>query len=225
MKETVKRGYSSPHREQQARATRRAVIEAASRLFAAGGYVATSIDEIAAEAGVSRATVFSVGGKPDLLKLAQDVAIVGDDEPMPLVERPRSRQNLAEPDPARFLEGYAELCTEMGGRVAGIHEAIRAAAHADDEIRDLWERITSERRGGARRVASEVKKRRALRRDLTLSEAGHVVAIYNDPSLYHQLVLEQGWAPTRFLAWLSETMKVQLLDPTSTSPEGLASPR
>ena len=211
----VKREYSSPLREEQARATRWAVIDAASRLFAAGGYVATSIDEIAAEAGVSRATVFSVGGKPDLLKLAQDVAIVGDDEPVSLVDRPRSKANLAEPDPARFLEGYAAMITEMGGRVAGIHEAIRAAAHADEEIRALWERITSERRGGARRVASEVKKRRALRRGLTLSEAGDLVAVYNDPSLYHQLVLEQGWTPRRYRSWLAETMKTQLLAPTS----------
>lgn len=37
-------------------------------------------DDIAAAAAVSRATVFSaVGGKPLLLKLAYDVAVVGDD--------------------------------------------------------------------------------------------------------------------------------------------------
>lgn len=218
--EAVKRDYSSPLREGQARATRRAVIAAASRLFAANGYVATSIEQIGAEAGVSRATVTSVGGKAMLLKLAQDVAIVGDDEPVPLVARPRSKEILARPEASRFLEGYAELCTEMGGRVAGIHEAIRAAAHADDEIRELWERIIAERRGGAARVAAEVKKRRALRRGLTLAEAGDVVAVYNDPGLYHQLVLERGWASERFQAWLAEAMKTQLLEtkkrPSST---------
>ncbi len=209
---SVKRRYSSPLREEQARGTRRDVIEAASRLFVENGYVSTSIEEIAAEAGVSRATVFSVGGKPALLKLAQDVAIVGDDEPIPLVERPRSRQMLAEPDAARFLQGYAELCTEMGGRVAGIHEAIRAAAHADEEIRALWERISAERRGGAARVAAEVKKRHALRRGLSVSDAADLVAVYNDPGLYLQLVLQRGWTPDRFRRWLVETMSTQLLE-------------
>lgn len=218
LSDPVKREYSSPLREEQARATRRTVIDAASRLFAAVGYVATSMDEIALEAGVSRATVCSVGSKAMLLKLAQDLAIVGDDEPVPLVERAASRSILAERDPALFLEGYARLCTEMGRRVAGIHVAIRAAAHADDEIHELWERITGERRGGAARVASELRRRRALRRDLTLDEAGHVVAVYNDPGLYHQLVLELGWPAERFRIWLGDAMRTQLLE--RTPPRG-----
>jgi len=86
----VKRTYQSTLRGAQAQSTREAVIAAAGRLFSEQGYAATSIDDIAAAAGVSRATVFtSVGGKPKLLKTALDVAIVGDDEPVPLPERPR----------------------------------------------------------------------------------------------------------------------------------------
>jgi len=88
----VKRQYRSELRQAQAATTRRTVIEAAGRLFAERGYVATTIEDIAALAGVSRATVFTaVGGKPLLLKTAYDVAIVGDDEPVALVERPRSQ--------------------------------------------------------------------------------------------------------------------------------------
>ncbi len=54
---------------------------------------------------------------------------------------------------------------------------------------------------------------RVRRRDLTLAEAADVVAVTNDPRLYHQLVLEQGWTPERFQTWLAETMKAQLLGP------------
>src|SRR6185369_15389921 len=89
---SVKRVYQSSLRQRQARSTRRAIIDAASRLFAEHGYGATSVDQIAQAANVSRATVFaSLGGKPALLKAAYDVAIVGDDEPVPLPARPRSR--------------------------------------------------------------------------------------------------------------------------------------
>src|SRR5215469_3950575 len=117
----VKRRYQSPLREGQARNTRTAIIEAAWRLFAQQGYVATSIDEIAAAAGVSRATVFTaVGGKPVLLKAALDVAIVGDDEPVSLPDRASSRAIRAEPDPRRYLAGYAGMVAETAARVAPI---------------------------------------------------------------------------------------------------------
>ena len=88
----AKRPYDASRRQEQARATRRAVVDAASRLFVRKGYAGTSADEIAAKAGVCRATVFAVGGKGDLLKLAYDFAVGGDDEEIRLVERPRSRE-------------------------------------------------------------------------------------------------------------------------------------
>src|SRR5437879_10486221 len=94
----VKRPYQSTLRGAQAQSTREAVIDASARLFVEKGYAATSIEEIAAAAGVSRATVFtSVGGKAKLLKTALDVAIVGDDAPIALPNRPRSQSIRAEP--------------------------------------------------------------------------------------------------------------------------------
>ena len=111
---SVKRVYQSSLRQRQARSTRRAIIDAASRLFAEHGYGATSVDQIAQAADVSRATVFaSLGGKPALLKAAYDVAIVGDDEPVPLPARPRSRLIQAEPDVHRFLVLYAGLVADI----------------------------------------------------------------------------------------------------------------
>src|SRR5207237_8937675 len=128
----VKRPYQSTLRGTQAESTRTAVIAAAARLYAEEGYAATSIEDIAAAAGVSRATVFtSVGGKATLLKTALDVAIVGDDEPIALPDRPRSKAIRAEPDPRRYLALYAELLTEIDGRLAGIHHAARTPPRVD----------------------------------------------------------------------------------------------
>jgi len=94
------RTYRSPLRDEQVRGTRRAVVAAAHDLFVEHGYAATTIDAVAERAGVSRKTVFSaVGGKAVLLKLALDWALAGDDEPVPLADRPEVRQERRETDP------------------------------------------------------------------------------------------------------------------------------
>src|SRR6266403_4226720 len=103
--ERVKRSYDSRLREQRAEATRLAIVAAAGRLFAERGYAATSIEEIAAAAGVGRATVFnSVGGKPELLNEAYRLAVRGSDNAdTPLGRQPRSRRISAEADPHKLL--------------------------------------------------------------------------------------------------------------------------
>jgi len=208
----VKRPYRSPLRQAQARTTRAAVIGAASRLFAEHGYVATSIDDIAAAAGVSRATVFSsVGGKPVLLKTAFDVAIVGDDEPVSLPDRPRSRAIREEPDQRRYLALYAALVTEMWVRLGGIYEAVRGAASADAEARGLWETHQAQRRVGAANVVGDLLRKGSLREGLEERAAADIVWVLNDPGLYHQLVDRQGWTPERFEEWLAESMGRLLL--------------
>ena len=76
----TRRPYRSRLREEQARATRRAIVTAAHDLFGEVGWSRTTIDAVAERAGVSRKTVFTaVGGKSALLNLALDWALVGDD--------------------------------------------------------------------------------------------------------------------------------------------------
>ncbi len=91
-----------PRREAAARRTRTALVRAAAGLFAERGYAAATIAAIAGRAGVARPTVFTSvpGGKPELLKLARDLAIAGDDEPVPVPEREWFRSAMAQDDPS-----------------------------------------------------------------------------------------------------------------------------
>lgn len=214
LRREVKRPYDSPLRQDQARATRRAVVAAAGRLFAERGYVTTSIEDIAAGAGVSRATVFSsVGGKAALLKEAYDVAIVGDDEPVKLADRPRSREIQAMPDARDFLDAYADLLCGIHERVAGVHEAVRAAAQADPEIRKLWDSINEQRRGGSGRIFASLMTRGPVRDGIDVRTGGDIMWTLNDPGLYHLLVQRRGWSRKKFRTWLAEAMRMQLLPP------------
>ena len=215
MAEDGKRSYVSAVRDSQARRTRRQVVAAAGRLFAEQGFAATTIDAIAAEAEVSRKTVFtSVGGKVALLKLAYDYAMAGDDQPVPMIEREGLQAIMAEPDPYEQMRMYAEFVTGMGERISALWLALRGAAEVDDEARELYTRWDKQRLDGMRDgPVRDLLAKRAVRSDLTNDEAAAIFWVLTDPALYHQLVVEAGWARDRFRAWLYETFQAQILAP------------
>ncbi len=93
------RPYRSAHRQGQARRTRRRILDAAAAEFSSRGYAATTVAAIAAAAGVSVPTVEQAfRTKANLLKAAIDVAIAGDDEPVPVLQRPAAVAAAAAPD-------------------------------------------------------------------------------------------------------------------------------
>jgi AcrR family transcriptional regulator len=211
----VKRTYSSPLREEQARATRRALIDAAARLFADRGYVSVSVDAIAEAAGVGRATVFTaVGGKAQLLRSAYGDAFAraaGGGEGVPLVERPRGEVVHREKTARGYLAAYTALATDICIHLAKLNEAVREAAAFDDDARGMFETAYAERRRGADMIVRETEKRGPLRKGLDKKEAADAVWVLNDPSLFHALVNRCGWSPDRYREWLFEALVLQLL--------------
>ena len=211
MGDGVKRHYASAVRAEQVRATRRAVVEAARELFVRQGWTATSVEHVAAAAGVSRATVFTVGGKPELLKLAYDTAIGGDDEDIAVADRPAVRSLSAAPDLDTLVARYVELVVATGARVAGIYLALRAAAAADDRVRALFAEVQAQRLTGATGFVATLTARGWLRPGLDPAVAADVLWTLLDPSLHAALVHDRGWPPERFAAWWERTLRAQLL--------------
>jgi AcrR family transcriptional regulator len=212
MSEGVKRDYRSAVRAEQARATRRAIVAAASRLFVENGYGATTIDAIATAAGVSRKTVFTaVGAKVDLLKIALDWAVAGDDLPVALGDRAVLRQLLAQPDPAVLLTGWARLQAEIGARVAALFQALEVAAGTDREARALLARLQGQRVDGARAIVKRLRTLDALTTELTYQEAVDLAWLATDAALFDRLVRVRGWSTSRFAEWLGENLCRQLL--------------
>jgi AcrR family transcriptional regulator len=213
---TVAPSHAFPLRTEKAARTRRAVIAAAERLFVQHGYVRTSVQAIADAAGVSRATVFnSVGGKPALLRSCYDIATVGDDQPVPLPQRPALLAVRDEPDQRRAVELYAAAIASIGERLSGTYEVYRAAAATDPEIAAQWEQIQAERVGGSRGFVRILASKGPLREGLELDEAGDVVWAHIDASLFHRLVVERGWPRTRFEAWFTRSLSDYLLGPAT----------
>ncbi len=162
----------------------------------------------------------SAGGKAAILKAAYDIAVVGDDEPIPLPQRPWAVAVRSEPDPRRMVDGYARMITDVSGRVAPIYEAMRGAAGADGEVRAVWEAMRRERRGGSAGFVGFGVAHGALRADIDRKRAADVVWVLNDPGLYHLLVHEMSWTPAQFQSWLSQALTGQLLAPPTRARRG-----
>jgi len=211
MNQPAKR-YTSQIRDEQARRTRRAIVTAAHDLFLAQGYAATTIDAVAQAARVSRRTVFnSVGGKAALLKLAVDWAVVGDDEPIPLADRPAVKAIQAEPDPRKALTLWAQMVTDIAARAAPISEVLTAAADADPDAAQLVAGANRDRMLGATAFTHYLASLNGLAPGLTQQRAADLCWAHMDPYLYRCLVTQRGWTTSDYTEWLSGSLAATLL--------------
>lgn len=210
-----RRAYHSPVREEAARRTRQAIVAAATTLFAERGYAAASLREVADAAGVARPTAAAAfGSKPALLRQVIDGALAGDDEPVPVAERPWFTPVWQAASPAAALDAYAGVCTLIGRRAARLFEVVHRAASASPEVADLWTTLRHNRRLGAAMVVRHAAELGPLRADLTTEQAVDALWLHNDPALYGTLVLERGWPDDEHRRWLGAQMRAALLPPT-----------
>lgn len=206
----VKRQYDSSRRREQAKETRRRILGAAHELFVTRGYGRTTIADVAAEAGVAPETVYAAfKNKPALLLRAWDVAVGGDDQDVPLLERPELRAVFAEPDLRTRLAAFAVFNTAAMRRTARLHLAVRGAAASDPAAAAMLAEIDRQR------LAAMAEHARAAaatgRLAVPEDECRDVLWSTTDGTLWHQLVEGRGWSDERYAAWLGRLWASALL--------------
>lgn len=206
------RRYDSTSRLEQARRTRSSVLETARRLFLDQGYAATTMAAVAAEAGVSVETVYKAfGNKPGLVKAVFDVSVVGDDEPVSMLQRELVRRIQAEPDPRRKLAMYAEHLSESAPRSAPVQLLVRAAAASDPGAAGVWDQMLAERLTGMAHFARALHEDGHLRPDVSVDDARDILWTYNAAEWYELLVLRRGWHTDRYGRWIAGALIAALL--------------
>ena len=196
-----RRPYRSGLREQQAAATRRAVVDAARGLFVANGWAATGMREVAAAAGVAVETVYShFSSKRGLLQAVLDTAVTGDDAPEALAERDDFLAAGKGPLPER-IRAAARLLTAIQVRTASVNVLLRQAAPADEEVAEML-RTTRENQRIDHAAGFELINGRAPSR--TERDGSWAIA---SPEVYLLLVEESGWSPEEYEAWIAELME------------------
>jgi AcrR family transcriptional regulator len=178
------------------------------------GYAATTLEAVAAAAGVSRSTVVNVaGGKATLLHLAWDWSLVGDDEPVPMNARPAVRRIQATRDPAEALRLWVAMAVEVAGRSARIARVLEVAADTDPAAAALLVTAEAERHEGARAFAAHLEGIGGLRGGVSVDRAADLLWLHDDPALHRRLVLERRWSPSEFGDWLLRSLSAALLAP------------
>ena len=223
MREPVKgKSDAGRRREQRARQTRQRIVEAALRLFLERGYVATTVEAIAREAGVAAATVYQAfGTKPAILARTLDVAVAGDAAPMALLDRDWVRRARAEPDAHRRLAMVIENASAVAARTAPVKEVIRDAAGVDPAagalVRQDHERRYVTQQGLVHLVISGADLRPGINR---ASAVATFFALVNSDT-YRLLVGHLGWPVEDWRAWLVRMLDREFFE-SETAPASSA---
>jgi AcrR family transcriptional regulator len=213
-----KRQYNSQLRQSQALATQRSVLDAAQRLFERDGYVATTMEAIATEAGVALKTVYSAfTTKSGLLRALWDLLLKGDTDDAPVAQRAWYRAVLDEPNAERQLRLLAQNACVVKRRIGPILRVIRSASVVDPDGAALWALIQSDFHENQRTIINVLHQRGGLRPDLDPGEATDILWTFNHPDVWLLLVGERGWSPEAFESWFADAICQQLLSPRRRS--------
>jgi AcrR family transcriptional regulator len=209
----VKRGYRSPLRAEQARQTRRRILEAAQRLFLDHGYPATSVEAIAAAASVSQDTVYSTfGSKRNLLKELMDTVVGGDDVNVSVLDRPAPQSVRRVRDQRVQLAAFAADVALRIEATRPLDDILRSAAEVDVEVRALRDDIQLRQRRSAMSTFAEwLTVNGPLRGGISPSDAASILWTLTSPEVHRLLRDGCGWSHERFVLWLEDTLVRTLL--------------
>lgn len=195
------RAYSSAIRAAQAAVTRTSIVDAARALFTSRGYAATSIDDVAAAAGVARRTVYlSVGGKRDLL-----LALLERMAPQSADRFAADLASAAGDGPAQIALAVEFVC-DLYEQGADIIELARAAGAADADLQELNEVGERNRLRSQRSTVDDWAARGLLRSGLGARQAADILWAMTSPAVYRLFVIDRRWSRRRFAAYLTEQL-------------------
>jgi AcrR family transcriptional regulator len=195
-----RRRYDSSLRAKRVEETKATIVSAATALFTSKGWASTGMREVARDAGVAVETLYShFPSKRRLLDAVVDQAVVGDDDPLAVAQRPEFLA-MGRGRRADRLAAAASLLASIHERTAPFAKLVREAATTDEEVAGLLG-ATRERQ----RKDVEAGLGLIVGRPPAEDERDGAWAIVS-PEVYLLLVEESGWSLDQYQRWLSETL-------------------
>lgn len=206
------RTYDASRRQLRAQENQERVLEVARRLFAERGYAETTLEQIASEAGIAVATLYSAfQSKRGILSRLLDRQVSGVPGGRPLLQTAGPQAVLAERDPRRALALFARGITEVQDRVGPTYEVMKSAARTEADVAELLVRAQSNRFKNLSAVAERLGALNALRKGLTIEDAARTLWTTASLEVRQMLQTFAGWSTERYTAWLEDTLVAALL--------------
>ncbi len=185
-------------------------MAAASELFLARGYVATTIDAVAVRAGVAVQTVYhAFGTKQRLLAAVLDAAIAGDGEPVPVVRRDWVEDLTRSQDGATAVRELVQGSITIVARTTAMYEVVHRAA-SDPEIGALLDEIRRRRRADQRHLIRLLAEAGHVSLGVDLDRAADVFYGVVNEEVFRLLTVDCGWTRRRFEEWASAVLQREL---------------
>jgi AcrR family transcriptional regulator len=192
------------HRQRQALATQTLIVETACRLFVEHGYHATTIEMIAAEAGVAVSTIYAVfRNKRGILQAMREMWHRESGQ------RDIYAQAREESDPERRLALAAHATRRQWETGAEMRRIYIAAASADPEAAAELALALEGRRKNLTAFIEEMAP--DLRPELDAARAAEIFLALTMAEIYDTLVRQRGWTPDEYEEWLTTLLRQQLL--------------
>ncbi|OLF16032.1 TetR/AcrR family transcriptional regulator [Actinophytocola xanthii] len=199
---TGRRRYDSLRRTTQAQQTRAEIADAARRLFVAKGWAATTVRDVAREAGVSVPTVYAAyQDKAGLVRALADSVDLAADAPRMLAE-------LSETGPAGQLAAMAGYDRRLFERSGDVIRLVREAGRTEPELARAY--LDGRRRGDETRYEVFSSWPDGVLR-VEVPAAVDVYAALCSIDVYTTLIAERGWSPERVERWWGAVLARELL--------------
>jgi AcrR family transcriptional regulator len=129
-----------PLRQAQVAHTEERIVAAATELFLAEGYQATTLAAVARQAQVGARTVYvRFGTKAALFKRVIDVAIVGDTQPVDVLGREWTHSAFTSPIAAARIAAFAAGGRQIMERTGALFAVAQQAAAVEPLIAGFWQ--------------------------------------------------------------------------------------
>jgi AcrR family transcriptional regulator len=208
-----RRTYDNTGREAQAAARREAILRAGHELIVAQGYSATTMAAVARAAGVSVETVYKgFGTKPELVRQILGTAVVGDDEPTALIDRPAMQSALRAGSGDQILVAFVDASMDILTRAGPLLASLLVAGRAGEpDLREIAATANEQRLADLRRVVDAIAATGDLDPALDATRAADVLWTIGSPEVHQQLTADRGWSDDDYRHWLTTTLQALLL--------------
>lgn len=198
------RPYRSQLRAEQAHATKQRIRSSARQLFTEQGFANTTVNEIAAHAGVAAPTVYGAyRGKSGLvLAMLEELEESADIAAWTATIR-------AEPDPGRQLALFVAWNRTLFEQGAPILRAYMAARN-DPDVAAMGEQGDAHRMAAAAELTDRWATAGALRVSLGPTEAAERLWLLTSPEQFLLAIDTLGWAPGQYEDWLGALLRRDL---------------